>query len=49
MSVKFNCNYCYRQTVKPQEQQMGNLPECKLEPGMVFRNSGVDFFRSYDN
>ena len=23
---------------------MGNLPECKLEPGMVFRNSGDDFF-----
>ena len=23
---------------------MGNLPECRLEPGMVFRNTGVDFF-----
>ena len=43
-SVKSKCNYCYRQTVKPQEQQMGNLPECRLEPGMVFRNTGVDFF-----
>ena len=38
-SVKFKCNYCYRQ-----EQQMGNLPECRLEPGMVFRDTGVDFF-----
>ena len=37
-------NYCHRQTVKPQEQQMGNLPECRLQPGMVFRNTGVDFF-----
>lgn len=43
-NVKFKCNYCYRQTVKPQEQRMGNLPECRLEPGMVFRNTGVDFF-----
>ena len=43
-SVKSKCNSCYRQTVKPQEQQMGNLPECRLEPGMVFRNTGVDFF-----
>ena len=42
-SAKFKCNYCYRQTVKPQEQQMGSLPECRLEPGMVFRNTGVDF------
>ncbi|KAL9955325.1 hypothetical protein ACROYT_G036632 [Oculina patagonica] len=31
-------------TVKPQEQRMGNLPECRPEPGMVFRNTGVDFF-----
>ena len=23
---------------------MGNLPDCRLEPGMVFRNTGVDFF-----
>ena len=22
---------------------MGNLPECRLEPGMVFRNTGVDY------
>ena len=22
---------------------MGNLPECRLQPGMVFRNTGVDF------
>ena len=22
---------------------MGSLPECRLEPGMVFRNTGVDF------
>ena len=43
-SVKCNCNYCYRQTVKPQGQQMGNLPECTLEPGMVFRNTGVAYF-----
>ena len=43
-SVKFKCNYYYCQTVKLQEQQMGNLPECRLEPGMVFRNTGVDFF-----
>ena len=43
-NVKFKCNYCHRQTVKPQEQHMGNLPECRLEPGMVFRNTGVDFF-----
>jgi len=43
-NVKFECNYCYRQTVKPQQQRMGHLPECRLEPGMVFRNTGVDFF-----
>ena len=43
-NVKFKCNYCHRQTVKPQEQRMGSLPECRLEPGMVFRNTGVDFF-----
>ena len=24
------------------EQKMGNLPECRLEVGMVFRNTGVD-------
>ena len=23
---------------------MGNVPECRLEPGIVFRNTGVDFF-----
>ena len=23
---------------------MENLPGCRLEPGMVFRNTGVDFF-----
>lgn len=23
---------------------MGNLPECRVEPGMVFRNTGVDYF-----
>ena len=23
---------------------MGNLPECRLEPGIVFRNTEVDFF-----
>ena len=23
---------------------MGNLPECRLEPGMVFRNTGVDLY-----
>ncbi|XP_068717160.1 uncharacterized protein [Montipora capricornis] len=33
-SAKFKCNYCYRQTVKPLEQKMGNLPECRLEVGM---------------
>ena len=32
--------------MKPSEisQQMGNLPGCRLEPGMVFNNTGVDFF-----
>ena len=25
---------------------MGNLPEKRLEPGMVFRNTGIDFFES---
>ena len=43
-SAKFKCNYCYRQTLKPLEQKMGNQPECRLEVGMVFRNTGVDFF-----
>ena len=43
-SVKFKCDYCYRHTVKPQEQQMGNLPKCILEPGIVFRNTGADYF-----
>ena len=42
--IKFKCNYRYRQTAKPQEQQMGNLPECRPEPGMVLRNTGVDYF-----
>ena len=42
-SAKFKCNYCYRQTMKPLKQKMGNLPECRLEVGMVFRNIGVDF------
>ena len=23
---------------------MGNFPECRLEPGIVFRNTGVDYF-----
>jgi len=23
---------------------MGSLPKWRLEPGMVFRNTGVDFF-----
>ena len=23
---------------------MGNVPECRLEPGIVFRSTGVDFF-----
>ena len=43
-NVKFKSKYCYRQTVKPQDQRMGSLPECRLESGMVFRNTGVDFF-----
>jgi len=43
-NVKLKCNYCYRHTVKPQERLMGNLPECRLEPGIVFRNIAVDFF-----
>ena len=43
-NVKFKCNCCYREKVKSQEQQMGNLPECRLEPGMVFSNTGVDYF-----
>jgi len=43
-NMKFKCSYCHRQTVKPQEQHMGNLPECRLEPRIVFRNAGVDFF-----
>ena len=30
-NVNFKCNYCYRQTVKPQQQRMGNLPKCSLE------------------
>jgi len=41
---KFKFNYCYRQTVKTQEQRIGSLPEWRLEPGMVFSNTGVDFF-----
>jgi len=43
-NAKFKCNYCYRQTVKTQEQRMESLPEWRLTPGMVFRNTGVDFF-----
>ena len=43
-NLKLKCNYCYRRTVKPQEQHMGNLPEGRIEPGIVFRNTGVDFF-----
>ena len=46
-NMKFKCSYCHRQTVKPQEQHMGNLPECRLEPGIVFRNTGVDFSDLY--
>lgn len=37
--VKLKCNYFYRQTVKPQERQIGNLPERRLEPEMVFKDS----------
>ena len=43
-SAKFKCNYCYSLTVKPLEQKMRNLPEYRLEVGMVFRNTGFDFF-----
>ena len=43
-NVNFKCNYCFHQTVKPQEQRMGSLPDCRPELGMVFRNTGVDFF-----
>ena len=43
-SVKFTCNHCYRLTVKPQEQQMVNVPEYRLEPGMALRNTGVNYF-----
>jgi len=44
-NVKFKCNYCHRQTVQPLEQRMGSLPECcRIEPGVVFRNTGVDVF-----
>ena len=43
-SAKFKYNYCLRQTVKPLEQKMGNLPECTLQVATVFRNTGVDFF-----
>ena len=28
-NAKCKCNYCYRQKVKPQEQQMASLPECR--------------------
>ncbi len=41
---KFKCAYCRRQSVKPQVQKMGNLPACRLEAGVVFQNTGVDFF-----
>ena len=43
-SVKAKCKHCYRQTAKPHGQQMGNLPECRLEPEVAFRNTGVDVF-----
>ena len=45
-NAKFKCSYCYRQTAKPLKQQMGNLPKCRLEPGTVFTDTGVDFFGS---
>ena len=45
--MKFKCSYCHRQTVEAQEEHMGNLPECRLEPGIVFRNTGVDFSDLY--
>ena len=41
---KFKCGYCRRQSVKPHVQKMGNLPACRLEAGVVFQNTGVDFF-----
>ena len=45
-NLKLKCNYCYRRTINPQEQHMGNLPEGRIEPGIVFRNTGADFFGS---
>ena len=42
-NVKFKCSYCHHQTVKPQEQQMGSLPEYRLEPGIVFRTLVLTF------
>ena len=40
--------YCYRLKVKPRGQRRGSPPECRLPgcrvPGMVFRDTGVDFF-----
>ena len=41
---KFKCAYCRRQSVKPQVKKMGNLPACRLGAGVVFQNTGVDFF-----
>ena len=43
-NANVKCNFCFLLTVKPQEQRMGSLPECRLELGMVFRNTGVDVF-----
>ena len=33
--MKFKCNYCYRQTVKPQEQQNGVVAKEALRTALV--------------
>lgn len=43
-NLKFKCVYCRRQLVKLPLQKVGNLPEFRLEAGVIFQNTGIDFF-----
>ncbi|XP_055910470.1 uncharacterized protein LOC129944834 [Eupeodes corollae] len=39
----YKCPTCVRQRGIPYQQKMGNLPQQRLEPGVTFGNTGVDY------
>ncbi|XP_055918591.1 uncharacterized protein LOC129950692 [Eupeodes corollae] len=39
----YKCPDCMRQRAIPFKQQMGDLPRQRLEPGLAFNNTGVDY------